>query len=186
MIKARHDTPAAFEDLAAPDVNIRVTSRLVEVQKQDDEGDRNPYFNAYILDSDPYSVNFGIRTKMQNGERDPYFRIHPASELARRAILYFESNRPIRGINFSWAAPVAPDDMSDNYDTYVEARNALQQEGMLPEVARVEAAYRTWTVQKIALPNGFTRIDDVFETESPFAGNGADRPVQVLGTIWKQ
>ena len=168
----------SFEDIATPEVEVMLTGGVVGISKKV-EGGCGPYFNAYILDSDPHTVNFGIKTIDSSGNRDPLFRQYRANELAAHAITYFKLGGDIRGINFNWMAPGGKDVRSDNYTTYLNARNTLQAE-MSPEEARVAAAYATWTVQKIAIPNGFTEIMDVHE----FRGMTAD-PCEVTGTAWR-
>lgn len=168
----------SFEDLATSEVDVMITDRVVGISKKVKEG-CGSFFNAYILDSDPYAINFGIKTIDADGNRDPFFRQYRANELAAHAIAYFKLGGDIRGINFNWMAPGGKDVRSDNYTAYLNARNALRGQ-VSPEKAKVTAAYATWTVQKVAIPNGFTEITDVHE----FRGMTAD-PCEVTGTVWR-
>jgi hypothetical protein len=144
-------------------------------------------FLASVWGSDTYNpaVHFVIRTvNWETGERHPYFVKHRASVLAARAIQHFDMTRPVSGLEFSWVRELGDDGKpSDNYTTYVETRNRLRNNISI-EDARREAVLATWTMQKIALPNGFTHLgkieEKIWETDDP------NLPTEIKGTVWRK
>ncbi|MGI0133741.1 MAG: hypothetical protein ACREBW_02125 [Candidatus Micrarchaeaceae archaeon] len=124
-------------------------------------------------------VHFVIRTVLPNNERHPYFARHRVSELARRAIEYFDQSGGVRGIQFDWGKPPTetPVDRSDNYKGYIDARNTLATQVEYDEAKRA-AVRETWTYRHIAEPLHFTRIGQVDEL-----GSDMLNPTTVTGVI---
>lgn len=127
-------------------------------------------------------VHFVIRTILPNNKRHPYFARHRVSELARRAIAYFDQSAGVYGIQFDWGKPPtdSPIDRSDNYSGYIQARNALATQLEYDEAKRA-AVQQTWTYQHIAEPLHFTNIAQVDEL-----GSDTLHPVTVTGVILRE
>lgn len=182
MIEVLAHAHSSFDDLLQAGVEVNVTDNGVYISAEDDANKNfiGPFFNAYILDSDPNSVNFAINTTKQGGDRHPYFQANRAHHLAARALNHLQLFNDINAINFEWYMPVFPGERSDNYTAYVDAKKLLTG-SMSPEDVRTEAAYATWTVQQIALPNGFTKIPYVIERDGT-----SQEPGEVKGKILKK
>jgi|GEM_PF-6823653 hypothetical protein len=127
-------------------------------------------------------VHFVIRTVLPNNTRHPYFVRHRVTEIARRAIEYFDQSGAVRGIQFDWGKPPteAPVDRSDNYSGYIDARNALVANLEYDEAKRA-AVKETWTYRHIAEPLHFTGIGQVDEL-----GTDALHPTTVTGVILRE
>ncbi len=144
-------------------------------------------FLASVWGSDTYNpaVHFVIRTiDWETGERHPYFVKHRANELASRAIRHFDMTRPVNELEFSWLKELGHSGKpSNNYTTYIETRDRLRNNVSI-EAAKREAALATWTVQKIALPNGFTHFGEI--KEEIWATDDPNRPTEIKGTILRK
>ena len=179
MIETYSSSKSDFADLAGPGIGVAVAESSVLVSVGENKTG-SPHMHAYILDSDPNAVNFSIKTIDATGTRDPFFHVYPASELATRALHHLGLSHDIQGINFSWAHPsFRPDGRSDNFTRYMQAKHDLLKT-MPEDKAKILAAHATWTVQKIAIPNGYTRVADVLET-----GMSPDDPGEISGTVWR-
>lgn len=134
-------------------------------------------FYTYIDDFEDGTICFFINSLTERtGERHPFFEKNRVSHLASRAIKHFEQNWTINGINFEWVQDTVG--LSSNYRTYLDTRNQLRRIlGVDP--ARRQAALATWTVQRIALPNGFSNLVELREY------GGSMTPSSVKGAMWR-
>ncbi len=114
-----------------------------------------------------------IITTDTRGNRHPYFERHSASELATRAIKYFDGFGELRDLEFLWHNEYISISglQSSNYQKHIGVRNAALAEGIPEDEARKRAVMATWTFQRIAAPNGFKTIvlDKLKEIGSPVA-----------------
>lgn len=144
-------------------------------------------FLASVWGSDTYNpaVHFVIRTvDWETGERHPYFVKHQASELASRAIRHFDMTRPVSGLEFEWLRELGYcGKPSNNYTTYVEIKDRLRDTNPIKDAKR-QAALATWTMQKIALPNGFVHLGEI--KEEVWATDDPSRPTKIKGTAWRR
>jgi len=176
-----------YEDLYDHDASeIQITEDEFFIRARRKHPPYGILFNAnmYVAIGTYNAIHFVIRTKdWETGERHPYFEKHRASDLAARAIRHFEQFQPVYGIEFDWVRESGyGGEPSDNYITYIETRNRLRNE-MSIKRARREAALATWTMQKIALPNGFTVLGEI--DDKPWPGDDPDLPTNVKGMIWR-
>lgn len=160
-----------FDDLESPDVSITSQRRMVSIVLANHYVG-SPIFRARSDNLQDGTLIFSIKTVQEDGTRHPYFEEHRAGDIAARAIKYFEQFEPVNAIDMRWDAPQPGNPRSDNYTTYREARERFGQQ-MPYEQAKVRAAMATWTFQRIALPNGFTKIGKVNELA------GTDNPISV-------
>jgi len=139
-------------------------------------------FLAEVNGGTPESVSFVIRTTdIKTGRRHPYFEHRRPTELAARAIHHFELAHDVNVLNFTWTKTFGPPNgPSDNYTAYTETLNRLQN-GMTIEEARRQAVLATWTVQRIALPNGFSQIGEI--QEEIRGKDSFDSPTEIHGTM---
>lgn len=123
----------------------------------------SPVHFSASLDTETNLMHFDIRTVDDDGERHPLFEKVRAHHLAAAAIADFDeqSTDGIEGIHFAWKSPSPqdPTERSDNYHAYMRARNHYINQGLSWQEAKRRAVFATWTVQRIALPNGFTHLD---------------------------
>lgn len=159
----------SFEDLKEAGVDVQVYEDIIEIK-----AGSGGYFTA--APDENRILKLWVQTIRHDGQRSPYFEKHRASELARRAINYFDKHGQLRGIAFDWGKPptTSPEDRSDNYSTYLTKRDELSQT-MSIEEARKKAAQATWTYRQVASPNGFnilTRIEEVGDPANPTTVKG--------------
>jgi hypothetical protein len=174
-----------FEDLQDEQVKqLVVDEDNVFVQLQTADSANFLQFYAHRYGRTDGSVSFSIRTTdAETGRRHPYFEQHRPSKLARPAIDHFEQSTPIRALNFTWTRVYGPPDgPSDNYTTYLSTINRLRGTTS-PANAQRQAILATWTVQRIAIPNGFLRLGEVHEEVRN--EDTVDSPTEIHGTMWR-
>lgn len=125
-------------------------------------------------------AHLNITTIRADGSTHPYFERHRASEIAKNAISHFDQFGTLKGLAFDWGRPTGEDQVgrSDNYTSYLNARNALMPT-MDYESAKRQAALQTWTLRNIALPLQFSEITTVEEKGDPTT------PISVLGIAYR-
>ena len=150
-----------FGDIKDPKVLIEHDCEYVRI-KPKGFYPNGPRVEVFRVSEQPQAVGFDIKTILPSGSRHAYFEEHRATELVARAISYLEQFKPIETTRFFWRAPTRDAPRSDNFERYVEVRNRLSGEMSLEE-AKIKAALATWSIQHIALPNGFANIEHVDE-----------------------
>ena len=174
-----------FEDLQDEQVQeVVVDDYNVFVQLKTSDYANFLQFYAHLHGSTDASVSFSIRTTdAETGKRHPYFEQRRPSQLAQRAIRYFEQSTPILALDFTWTRTYGPPDgPSDNYTAYIETLTRLR-DTTSPTEAQRQAVLATWTVQRIAIPNGFLRLGEVHEDVRD--EDTIDLPTEIRGTMWR-
>ena len=132
----------SFDDLREERVRVDISDDYIEIRTPSDAS-----FKAW-MDEDRIA-HLVIRSIRSTGSRDPYFERHRMGELSRRAIHHFDRSTPLEGLAFDWGKPPTDGhgDRSDNYSTYLAARNELL--GQMNEAdAMKQAALQTWTFRE--------------------------------------
>lgn len=128
------------------------------------------------------TISFNVRTKdAETGQRHPYFQHRRPADLAARAIRHFDQNFSVKSLNFTWTKVFGPPEgQSDNYTAYIDTLNRLR-DSMPIQNAQRQALLATWTIQKVAIPNGFTLFGELHEVVQE--DDTVNSPTEVRGTM---
>lgn len=122
-------------------INIEVSPQSIIIQPEDE---KNFFLRAEIS---PIAGDLILNLQLKDKLGNRYAGLPYAQPFVNKAIPFLESHQKIEKFTATWK------DGSDNFNEYLKNRNKYKSDN--------EAVFNTWTGRNVAIPFGFTSIDNI-------------------------